>query len=130
MTLEQAIKERDDWKSVALTLCKQMQGQIMFDVCNIPDKKEFNTEEFIKMSNKLGVSFINTDIPISKAIEVLQKELNKDKFEGSYYYSWQANIAMAFKDEFNRTPEVFKNDIHNIANQAAKNFLDLLIKLK
>jgi hypothetical protein len=50
------------------------------------------------------------------------------------YYAWQANIAMAFKDEISRSgfvegdqfpePEFF----HKIANQAAKNFLDLLIK--
>lgn len=52
--------------------------------------------------------------------------------EPDLYYAWQANIAMAFKDEYNRQINYNympnKEDIHEIANQAAKNFLDLLIK--
>lgn len=82
---------------------------------------------------------------LEEAIKVLQEELAKDKSEGSYYYSWQANIAMAFQDEYNKTqfakwlkynePEWVKDItpngssfIHVVSNQAAKNFLDLLIK--
>jgi len=63
-------------------------------------------------------------------IKSLQKSLKKDKSVGSYYHSWQCNIAMAFKDEYDRNEKKYKNghDIHTIANQAAKNFLDLLIK--
>jgi hypothetical protein len=58
--------------------------------------------------------------------------------EPDLYYAWQANIAMAFKDEANRhmkrkfqsnrSPHLSKQDLHEIANQAARNFLDLLIK--
>jgi hypothetical protein len=72
------------------------------------------------------------------SIDKLTLELSKDKAEGSYYYSWQANIAMAFKDEFCRkyeeggekgaVYELEDLDIHEIANDAAKNFLDLLIE--
>lgn len=74
---------------------------------------------------------------LEKAINVLCEELAKDKSEGSYYYSWQANIAMAFQDEFWRNFEekdeelflkIESSFIHTISNQAAKNFLDLLIK--
>ncbi len=77
------------------------------------------------------------NMKLGEAIKVLQKHLREDKSEGSYYYSWQANIAMAFKDECGRYyGEGCENDgkylevsdIHTIANQAAKNFLDLLIK--
>jgi len=58
-------------------------------------------------------------------IKELVKELRKDKEPGSYYHSWQCNIAVAFQDEFNRS--YVKNGVHEISNQAAKNFLDLLI---
>ena len=68
---------------------------------------------------------------LKEAIETLCNALREDKSEGSYYYSWQANIAMSFKDEYNR---VNKNhlstsdyEIHHIANKAAENFLNLLI---
>lgn len=74
-----------------------------------------------------------SDIP--NAINVLTNALEEDS---AYYISWQANIAMAFKDLISyeyRLPlfigEVAvytKNDIHLIANQAAKNFLTLLCR--
>ena len=67
---------------------------------------------------------------LKQAVDVLCKALNKDKSEGSYYHSWQANIAMAFKDEYERiypnTVEHSKMVVHQIANNAAKNFLDIL----
>ena len=68
---------------------------------------------------------------LKKAIKVLTEELAKDKSEGSYYYSWQSNIAMAFYDEMKkreREDDTTYEFILNVANQAAKNFLDLLIK--
>jgi len=77
---------------------------------------------------------IESDIP--NAVGALIKALIEDKSEGSYYYSWQANIAMAFQDEYNRKKERFRimgptfapfePNIHEISNEAAKNFLDLL----
>ena len=51
----------------------------------------------------------------------LIKELKKDKEEGSYYYTWQANIAMAMYDELNG--KATKEECNN----GAKRFLDLLI---
>jgi hypothetical protein len=71
---------------------------------------------------------IQSDIP--NAVGALIKALSEDKKEGSYYYSWQANIAMAFKDEWDG--EQFQQSdqdgaaVHRLANQAAKNFLDML----
>ena len=72
------------------------------------------------------------DKDLSKEIRTICEELAKDKSEGSYYYSWQANIAMSFVDEFNRQCEnqpihIISQMVHKIANNAAKNFLDLLI---
>lgn len=73
---------------------------------------------------------------LQEAIKVLQKHLREDKSEGSYYYSWQANIAVCFQDEFwksfaEQDEELFlkieSSLIHSISNQAAKNFLDNLI---
>jgi transposase len=75
----------------------------------------------VKMSNNLG---------IKKEVDVLRKALKEDE---GYYISWQANIAMQFKDEYGRKMEElgtqYNSDIiHEVANTAAKNFLDLLIK--
>jgi hypothetical protein len=71
-----------------------------------------------------------SEVTIPQAIEAITKAMLEDKSEGSYYYSWQANIAMSFVDEYQRWAEKYSvvNDhpIHSIANQAAKNFLDLL----
>lgn len=79
---------------------------------------------------------------LKKSIEVLCNALREDTSEGSYYYSLQANIAMQFKDEFWKTYRsmsryyvdfedkmlVDEDKIHEISNEAAKNFLNLLIK--
>jgi hypothetical protein len=63
---------------------------------------------------------------VSNAVKILSTALKNDE---DYYYSYQANIAMAFKDEYDRNNKKYKNrkDIHDIANQAAINFLNLLI---
>ena len=88
------------------------------------------------MSNKIyNIAFMENK-ELEEAIKVLQKHLSEDKSEGSYYHSWVCNIAMAFKDVANpkiedahiSEYEITKEDIHEIANQAAINFLDLLIK--
>lgn len=66
---------------------------------------------------------------VAKAVERITSAMLEDKSEGSYYYSWQANIAMAFQDEWNRHDEnkyCKSEHLHMVANNAAKNFLDLL----
>jgi hypothetical protein len=62
---------------------------------------------------------------LKTAVDTLIEFLKTDK---NYRRSWKDNIAMSFKDEYLRTPEVFKHDIHTIANEAADNFLKLLCK--
>ena len=58
---------------------------------------------------------------------------DKIKEDEELYYSYQANIAMSFKDEYHnykkkKGKSLNNDDIHNIANNAAKYFLNLLLK--
>ena len=66
---------------------------------------------------------------LTEAMKVVCEVLKDDS---SYYIAWQANIAMAFKDEFTSINPDYKStsdyELHIIANEAAKNFLNLLIK--
>jgi len=64
---------------------------------------------------------------VKDAVEILTKALKDDE---GLYYSYQSNIAMAFKDEYarNKIKYMNKDIIHKVSNQAAKNFLDLWIK--
>jgi len=73
------------------------------------------------------------EITIKEALKVITDAMKEDKSEGSYYYGWQANIAMAFYDAFvvkfinnvsNEIPDSL--ELHEISNNAAKNFLDML----
>ena len=99
-----------------------------------PSTNVFESTEAEKIGKEL-MEQIESDVP--NAIKVLQKELAKDKKEGSYYYEWQSNIAMAFVDAFNQFANYYKVHseappkvgpwIPKISNDAAKNFLDLLI---
>jgi len=58
---------------------------------------------------------------LKRAVDTLRKALMNDP---DYFRSWQANIAMAFYDEYRRRPNA---DLHFVANEAAIQFLDLLI---
>jgi hypothetical protein len=61
-----------------------------------------------------------------EAIKTVQAALRRDK---ELYYSFQANIAMQFVDENRRqgSRDSYKK-VHGVANEAAKNFLNLLMK--
>lgn len=67
---------------------------------------------------------------LKKAVEVLCNALREDKSEGSYYYSWQANIAMCMYDSFDGSEIDLIGDknLLDICNKGAKTFLNLLIK--
>lgn len=61
-------------------------------------------------------------------IKNLVKALKTDK---GYFYSWQANIAMAFEDTYYQKKlknKPSRKDIHEISNEAAIYFLGLLCK--
>ena len=66
-------------------------------------------------------------------LTVEKNMFDKIKENKDLYYAYQANIAMAFKDEYHRVKKkkgesLNSTDIHFIANNAAKYFLDLLLK--
>ncbi len=66
------------------------------------------------------------DNTFEKAVKTVTRVIKNDK---ELFESYKANIAMAFKDEFAKA-KIEKNyinsdDLHKIANKAAKNFLDL-----
>lgn len=75
------------------------------------------------------------DNKLKEAVSVLVEALKTDL---GYRIGWQANIAMAFKDEFHnymsKNHPTFKEevenevDIYEISNRAAFNFLNLLCK--
>jgi hypothetical protein len=72
----------------------------------------------------------NKKTNLQSSVETLCDALKTDP---SLYISYQANIAMAFKDEYSRMIQkvgvnAVDKYIHEIANPSAKNFLDLLIK--
>lgn len=75
-------------------------------------------------------------IRLYEAIDILKAELSKDTAPGSYYHAWQSNIAMSFHDAMKKAldskelqlgPDAVAFSIHDMANEAAKNFLDMLI---
>jgi hypothetical protein len=80
-------------------------------------------------------AIMGMDTELSISVDRIIAELSKDKSDGSYFHAWQCNIAMAFKDEFERyardkeiegTASNF--NVHEIANNAAINFLNTLCR--
>lgn len=63
---------------------------------------------------------------LHEAVETLCAELQADP---AYYYSWQANIAVAIQDTF-KGHICDKIDIHTLSNEAAKQFLSVLLSNK
>lgn len=70
---------------------------------------------------------------LEKAVKILTKKLKKDD---ALFLAWQSSIAMSFKDVYTNALKdkdysyMNRNDIHNIANTAAEDFLTLLIGKK
>ena len=58
---------------------------------------------------------------LSKAMDLFISELAADKQEGSYYHSWQSNLAMKIFDNSELSAEK--------CNDIAKKFLDYLIRV-
>jgi len=68
------------------------------------------------------------NLKFKQAVKIVRETIKNDS---ELYYAYQANIAMAFKDEHYWVKKKMKKsalsngDIHEVANQAAKNFLNL-----
>lgn len=62
---------------------------------------------------------------LREAVDLLSLSLREDP---SYRIGWQANIAMAIYDVFvdKLEEKVDRDQIHELANKAADNFLNLL----
>ena len=98
-----------------------------------------NEDEIKKVGEKYNQSIERQDFTsVKDAMNVICSALAENPLPGSYYHSWQCNIAMAFYDEYKRNEEWVSNkhlegqtateiDISEIANNAAKNFLNMLI---
>lgn len=69
------------------------------------------------------------NMTVAQAVNVITKAFKDDP---AFRYSWEANIAMAFKDNwrwhFGPVPDhnVAQEDLHKVANKAADYFLNLL----
>ena len=67
---------------------------------------------------------------LSEAVKILVKHLKEDE---GYRISWKANIAIAFRDEWQRQANdeglpCSSDDIRSVANKAAINFLNNLCR--
>lgn len=93
---------------------------------NLQGAGKFQSTRATEIGNAL-MEKIKTDVP--HAVHALGLALSKDS---SFYYAYQSNIAMPFVDAFNNanlpSHPITSDMIRDIANIAAKQFLDLLIK--
>ena len=104
----------------------QQGNTFVVDTKLIPEN--MNVDEFIKTFKNQPIQLIYPKPSLQEAIETLCNALREDK---DLFRAYKDNIAMSFKDEYDR---VNKNhlstsdyEIHHIANKAAENFLNLLI---
>jgi hypothetical protein len=91
-----------------------------------------NEDEIKRVGEKYNQSIERQDFTsVKDAMKVICSALAENCLPGSYYHSWQCNIAMAFYDEYQKqaggSGELSQPEIHRIANKAAQNFLNLLI---
>lgn len=88
-------------------------------------KGVFDSNKAVEIGNVLVDKIYREFDPIGTVIRTISKDPD-------VYYAWQANIAMAFNDEFKRfmegktSEQMTEVNIGVIANNAAKNFLNLL----
>lgn len=66
---------------------------------------------------------METKIEFKDAFDVFTKTLKEDS---ALYYAYQSNIAVQFQDAITRAGYRFP-DLHRLSNEAAMNFLDLLL---
>lgn len=113
-----ALIQKSEVKYVLLERKDEEQRTISMNI-----EADVNAEDIANTFNKFsqtGNSQTNV-LSTKQAMEFICGELAKDKSNGSWYYSWQSNIAMAF---FDVLPDF--TDKHELCNVAAKRFLDNL----
>lgn len=87
----------------------------------LKEENEMMREALENMKNKEYQADLNQApewADVKKAVEVLVRALKADR---QYRLGWQANIAMAFKDEYGKN-----ETLHQKANAAANRFLSNL----
>lgn len=71
---------------------------------------------------------LRKEYDLQQAVKTVTTALRED---GGYYMSWQANIAMAFYDEYRKAFYLGHDaELHTIFNRAAKYFLDNLLRVE
>lgn len=97
---------------------------IMCEKCGSRSPFNIKDENFEKSVNiwntKVGKTLSHSSIPLSESIEVLKRELSRDKRPGSYYHSWQSNLAQVILANTTRVNT-------QQANMIAKSFLELFL---
>lgn len=71
------------------------------------------------IESKVTISIKNLDSPIDKLIISLQ--------DSGYYTAWKSSIAMSFYDVFSNRGCLPNNELGELSNKAADNFLQLLM---
>jgi len=97
-------------------------------------------KEILRYILETGVLNANKDLALQKMpnteryVFIIEDSIfDKIKNDEELYYGYQSNIAMAFVDEYHNYKKkkgktLNNEDIHTIANNSAKNFLDVLIR--
>lgn len=127
-------EEIGSWREVSQLMAKEAEGKFfLLDTKYLPDIKNLDTKELMRIASQQGIQVVVPKMNIKEAIEVLCNALREDKSEGSLYHAYQCNIAMAYLDnerwykDKTGKKTLNRKDKHEIANNAAKYFLNLLI---
>lgn len=116
-------KGKDGWYDLHTPATYSSGG--LYSINNETITKDYYSDE----EWAIRIEEIRNDVNKMKLLspaEILTKALQEDE---DYRRTWKDNIAMAFKDEYWRTNLWFaptRNEIHEIANNAADNFLNIL----
>lgn len=94
-----------------------------------PGNQVFDSTLATKIVDEL-MQKIESDMP--NAVKAL-KNTFADRSQNSVFETWKANIAMSFIDAWNaklgRNTYIMENTLHEVANLAAFNFLNLLTRV-
>ena len=86
------------------------------------DEKETDTEVSEQVSAQMDEPTKAVEVTENETAEAVRILCRSIKADPDFWRTWQANIAMAYKDEYERNKNL-KTPVHIIANNAARNFL-------